>query len=84
MAAPRKIATRHYPELRQRIKAVKLINRLQDFALRDLTVEEWVKPPMSETQVRTALGLLKKVLPDLANVEHSTEDGEGFVIKVVA
>lgn len=45
---------------RKKIKAGQLINKLTDHALN--------KTELSSSQVTAALGLLKKVLPDLSNV----------------
>ena len=41
------------------------------------------KREMSTTQVTAGLGLMKKVLPDLASVAISNEDGEAFKTKEV-
>ena len=49
---------RHDDETRLKIKTSQLINRLQDHVLGDLDL----KP----TQVQSALGLLKKTIPDLS------------------
>lgn len=56
---------RHDDETRARIQTSQLINRLENHILNDLDL----KP----TQVTAALGLLKKTLPDLANVELSSD-----------
>lgn len=54
---------RHDDKTRAKIQTSQLINRLEKHILNDLDL----KP----TQVTAALGLLKKTLPDLANVELS-------------
>ena len=58
-------ATKHNPsrlqETRDKIRASQLINRLQDH------VHDRVE--LSATQITAALGLLRKVLPDLKAVE---------------
>lgn len=51
--------------LRGKIKAERIIAKLENHVLND---EE-----MSRSQVSAAIGLLKKVVPDLSNVEHSGE-----------
>lgn len=38
---------------------------------------------MSPSQVTAGLGLLRKVLPDLASVEHSGADGGALVVEIV-
>lgn len=50
-------------EIRQKIKATLIINKLENHALGQ---EE-----MSATQITAALGLLKKCVPDLAAIELS-------------
>lgn len=68
--AARTVKIRHDEETRARIQTSQLINRLEDHILNDLDL----KP----TQVSAALGLLKKTLPDLANVELSGSDDKPF------
>ena len=63
--AARTVKIRHDEETRAKIQTSQLINRLEDHILNDLDL----KP----TQVTAALGLLKKTLPDLANVELSSD-----------
>jgi hypothetical protein len=57
---------------RQKIQAAMLINRLNDHAAG--------RNEMTATQVRAAEILLKKVLPDLAAVEHNGETQVKYVI----
>lgn len=59
-------------ELRQRIDAKRIITRLQNH------IHDKVK--MSDTQVRSAAILLRKVLPDLANVELQVNGGGPVLI----
>ena len=68
--AARSVKIRHDEETRAKIQTSQLINRLEDHILNDLDL----KP----TQVTAALGLLKKTLPDLANVELSGSDDKPF------
>lgn len=68
--AARTVKIRHDEETRAKIQTSQLINRLEDHILNDLDL----KP----TQVTAALGLLKKTLPDLANVELSGSDDKPF------
>jgi hypothetical protein len=49
---------RHAEMVREKIRASQLVNRLEDHALGEAE--------MSATQVSAALGLLKKVVPDLS------------------
>lgn len=52
--------------LRTRIKAADLIDRLQNHVMNATAY------PMSQTQLKAALGLLGHVLPQLKAVEHTT------------
>jgi hypothetical protein len=56
---------RHDDETRKKIKTSQLLNRLQNHALGECE--------MTATQIRAAEVCLKKVLPDLAGIEHSGE-----------
>jgi len=58
---------------RKKIQASQLINRLTNHILTDPTKETFEKEFLQATQVNAALGLLKKILPDLSAVELSGE-----------
>jgi hypothetical protein len=58
----------HPDEVRQKIQASQLINRLTANALSDAEI-------MTAGQVRSAEILLKKAIPDLASVQVGGEDG---------
>jgi hypothetical protein len=66
----------HDGATREKIQASMLIARLQDH------IKGLVK--MQPTQVQAALGLLRKVLPDLANIEYRDETVHTFVIEAPA
>jgi len=70
-ARTRKI--RHDDNTRAKIKASQLINRLQDHFLG--------KVELSATQANVGLGLLRKILPDLAATELSGEVARTTVIR---
>ena len=59
----------HPDEVKKKIQASQLINRLTKHALSK-------SPLMDASQVTTATKLLNKVVPDLRAVEHSGRDGE--------
>lgn len=59
--AARKNKIQHTEDVRQKIRGSQLVNFLQDHALDD--------KPASKSRVSAALGLLKKILPDLQSVE---------------
>lgn len=52
-----------------------ILNRLQDHALD--------KADMSNTQIKAADILLRKVVPDLAKHEHTGEDGGPLTVEIV-
>ena len=63
---------RHQDEVRKKIQASQLINRLTDHAFN--------KIEMTTTQVKAAEILLKKSIPDLSQVQGMGEDGEHEVV----
>lgn len=67
---------RHDEETRAKIKASQLVNRLTEHVLGGIE--------MTSTQVRAAEVLLRKVLPDLASVEHSGEISNPSVVRAPA
>ena len=62
------------PEHRTKIANSKILNRLIGHVEGDVE--------LSATQVTAALGLLKKVMPDLASTEHSGEIGLDVVARI--
>lgn len=60
---------KHDARTRQKIQTSQLINRLTDFVNS--------KVELNPAQVTAALGLLKKSLPDLSNVEMQALDENG-------
>lgn len=63
----------HPDEVKKRIQASQLINRLQTHALSD-------QPIMDNSQVNAAFRLLNKVVPDLKAVEISGAGEGGEII----
>ena len=59
----------HAKDIRDKIKTTQLINRLQNYVLGD-------DVKLDPGQVTSALGLLKKTLPDLSAAELSGKDGD--------
>ena len=59
---------KHQDEIRKKIQASQLVNRLTDHAFN--------KVEMSSTQVKAAEILLKKSVPDLSQVQGTGDDGE--------
>ncbi len=63
-------------EVRERISATMLVKRLVSHILGEVDL----KP----TQVQAALGLLKKVVPDLSAIEHSGEVTQNHIVRLPA
>lgn len=64
----------HQDEVRSKIQASQLINRLSDHVLGDVD--------LSNSQVRACEVLLRKVLPDLSSVELSSDPDAPVVHRV--
>jgi hypothetical protein len=62
--------------VRERIQNSKVANRLIEFVLGEITLEP--------AQVTAALGLLKKVLPDLSQSDNKTEVVHRYVARLPA
>jgi hypothetical protein len=64
-------------EMRNKIRSNLLVNRLEDHVLAKITDKDLADKAMTDSQVRAALGLLAKVLPNMseikADLEHSGE-----------
>jgi hypothetical protein len=68
---------------RAAIQTTQLVKRLNSYALAEKDAQTNKPVQMSSDQVRAALGLLRKTIPDLAVTAHTGPDGEkldGFVI----
>jgi hypothetical protein len=65
----------HPDDVRQKIQASQLINRLHDHA--------FGKVDMTPTQVDAAKTLLKKAVPDLASVAHTGADGGPLTVEII-
>lgn len=66
----------HPDEVKAKIQASQLINRLTKHALSS-------EPIMDASQVTAAVKLLNKVVPDLKAVEHTGPDGGPVVLEIV-
>ena len=65
---------RHDEETRAKIQTSQIVNRLQDHVLG--------KVDLKPTQVASALGLLKKTIPDLSASENKTEVVHRYVARL--
>lgn len=72
--APRVNKIRHDEETRSRIQVGNIVNRLEKFIAGEIKMES--------AAVTAALGLLKKVLPDLTSVEHSGDVTTTYVARI--
>ncbi len=70
-----RLRAKHQDEIREKIKTSQIVTRLTNHALGELKVE------MSDSQVRAALGLLKKSLPDLTHAVITGADGGAIECK---
>lgn len=60
-------------EMREKIRATLLINRLENHAITPKTAPNFAECEMTDGQVRAALGLLNKILPNVAEIKQETE-----------
>lgn len=65
---------------RDTIQTTQLCKRLNSFALHENDPQSGRPIVMSSDQVRAALGLLKKTIPDLAVTAHTGPDGGPVMI----
>jgi hypothetical protein len=72
--AARKLRTKHSDEIRAKIQASQIINRLEDHISG--------KAGMSATQIQAAKILLAKSVPDLSSVTHSGDADDPVKVKV--
>jgi len=70
----------HPDDVKKKIQASQLINRLQNHALSDFSAVDCEVKPMLDSQVRAAFGLLGKVVPSLKAIEHTGTGENGEII----
>ncbi len=63
----------HSMQAREKIKTSQLINRLNAFALREPDPQTGEVVEMSPAQVKAAIALLKKTVPDLQVIEGNLD-----------
>ena len=73
--AGRKLGTRHQDDIRAKIQASQIINRLHDAFVGNIE--------LTSEQVNIGKTLLSKVLPDLKAIEHSGNDEKPLITKLV-
>ena len=72
--AARKLRPKHTDEIRNKIRASQLVNRLENHV--------FGKVEMNSTQVTAALGLLKKCVPDIQAVTHSGDENNPIEMRI--
>ena len=75
--AARKLRPKHQEDVRAKIQVSQLINRVQKYALGELTDEE-----VSSNRLNAIKLLLAKTLPDLSSVEVSGTGNDGEHVHV--
>lgn len=66
---------RHQTAVREKIRGSQLVNRLQEHALARAGTKAGLKKLMTDAQVRAAMGLLAKCVPDLQRTELVGDGG---------
>lgn len=72
--AARKLRPKHTDEIRNKIRASQLVNRLENHVFGEVE--------MNSTQVTAALGLLKKCVPDIQAVTHSGDENHPIEMRI--
>ena len=67
----------HQDDIRAKIQTSQLINRLQDYALEQKGVE------LDNGRLKAIEMLLRKALPDLAQVAHTDADGNPLALHFI-
>ena len=73
--AARTLRTKHTDEIRNKIRASQLVNRLENHVFGEIE--------MNSTQVTAALGLLKKCVPDIQAITHSGDENNPLTVALI-
>ena len=73
--AARTLRPKHTDEIRNKIRASQLVNRLENHVFGEIE--------MNSTQVTAALGLLKKCVPDIQAIQHSGDENNPLAIALI-
>jgi hypothetical protein len=65
--------TGHLESVRERIQTTQIVKRLNAFALGDKDDQTGKPVEMTPTQVKAAVALLKKTVPDLTQIEMTAD-----------
>lgn len=71
-------------EVREKIRATLLVKRLEEHALVSKLSEDFEKCEMTDSQVRAALGLLAKIVPNVAEQKLEVSGPNGGPVRVIA
>lgn len=69
-----RLSPKHDALTREKIRTTQLVKRVEGFALSEPDPQTGKPIQMSDAQVRAALGLLKKSLPDLSSTQIEGSD----------
>lgn len=64
---------KHHQSVIDKIRTSQLVNRLEGFALNELDPQSDKPIDMSPAQVKAAIALLKKTMPDLSSIEGAMD-----------
>lgn len=70
-------------EMREKIRATLLIKRLENHVFAEPQQEDFAKKAMTDSQVRAALGLLGKVLPNVSETKTELTGANGGDLRVI-
>ena len=70
-------------EMRQKIRATLLIKRLENHVFADPSKRDFAKTVMSDSQVRAALGLLGKILPNVTETKTELTGANGGDLRTI-
>lgn len=73
--AARTLRPKHTDEIRNKIRASQLVNRLENHVFGEVE--------MNSTQVTAALGLLKKCVPDIQAIQHSGDADNPLMLAMI-
>lgn len=70
-------------EMREKIRATLLIKRLENHVFAEPQQADFVKKTMTDSQVRAALGLLGKVLPNISETKTELTGANGGDLRLI-
>ena len=77
-----RLSPKHDALTREKIRATQIVKRLEGFTLSEPDPQTGVAIKMSKEQVAAGIALLRKCLPDLANVSLSGDEANPMVHEI--